>query len=92
MPTVTVSADPNWPWQPIETAPKDGTDILIVMSPDLDPEGEGLWAVARWDSERSTWMPWWDAPYGNDPTRRHDWPSHWMRLPDCPAAVLDEDR
>lgn len=66
-------------WQPIDTAPKDGTRIL-VYSQSL------YWLVAFFggDHDRpghlSQWRSAWDA----------EWlartPTHWMPLPDPPSA------
>jgi len=64
-------------WQPIETAPKDGTRILAwpVYSDDLPAE-------ARWRYMRRTpgrWETGSGPIYGNGPT-------HWMPLPPSPEA------
>jgi len=69
---------PNW--QPISTAPKDGTRILCVTGGDL--------VIAVWDddsSDRPSWrtrdgeMPWWWY-------REHQ-PQYWMPLPEPPKEV-----
>lgn len=60
-------------WQPIETAPKDGTVILIGAHLGIDI---GLWA---------DWLNGWidEAQSGyHDP----NWPTHWMPLPNPPSA------
>ncbi len=61
-------------WQPIETAPRDGTEILTYRS-------VGLMAVA-------TWLDPWDA--GSDWTVTDGAQligvTHWMPLPDPPTA------
>ena len=65
-------------WQPIETAPKDGTRMLGASGPDV--------SITSWDSFRK-WINesavtddgygW----YGHD-----DWtPTHWMPLPAPPT-------
>ena len=61
-------------WGPIETAPKDGTDIILYV---------GLiahdFAVAHWNGE------YWDMGCGGG--RVHDEfgaPTHWMPLPEAP--------
>jgi hypothetical protein len=78
-PIIRMSATPAPPeashralreWQPIETAPKDGTQV---------------WA---WDAERGSnpalWVDgaWWIT---YDDAMIH--PTHWMPLPDPPAAL-----
>jgi hypothetical protein len=62
------------PWQPIETAPKDGTPILITRPTEWQCE-EG-WHVVRWDDD------WWQVHDGkfDCPLRGPD-PTHWMPLP-----------
>ena len=65
-------------WQPIETAPKDGTEILILCR-------EGNMFVARWSY--SGCYEYWvsnacaDDCYGADDCDV----SHWMKLPEPPA-------
>jgi hypothetical protein len=61
-------------WQPIETAPKDGTNILLgwptmVLS--------GYWA--DWRSRKS-----WVTSRGEYSDKYA--PTHWMPLPDPPVA------
>lgn len=67
-------------WQPIETAPKDRTDILIAGGtysvrdyPDLKFSGVG---IAFWD--RDHW-------HGNEDNAHDEWcrhqPTHWQPLP-----------
>jgi hypothetical protein len=71
-------------WQPIETAPKDGTRILAVVQ-GFRP------AVAYWQNNRGVFdfidaedMPSpeaWDEYLRNEP----EWtPTHWMPLPEPP--------
>lgn len=63
-------------WQPIDTAVKDGTRILIVND-------KGLVVVARW---QSGWDTWHSVPgaYAVKPT-------HWMPLPSAPEVPKDSD-
>ena len=64
-------------WQPIETAPKDGSKILAHMrdNDDLGP------LILIWHDER--WIVSWD----NTDITEHwgDIPTHWMPLPSPPA-------
>ena len=78
-------------WQPIETAPKDGSKVLLAkfgwysvpaLTPfpaETDPKEFGLWwgAVGFW-SDR--WKNWND---GIEPCGLAG-PTHWMPLPDPP--------
>lgn len=65
-------------WQPIETAPKDGTNILLVNYKGNIASGlwqEGLLGVG------------WFLRGGNKPDtffNGHHGPTHWMPLPDAP--------
>jgi hypothetical protein len=77
-------------WQPIETAPKDGTEILAYEKCDyLYSNGEikpfERIKIVRWDEV----MQW------DNPEDEHDWltgssfdeqinPTHWMPLPKPP--------
>jgi hypothetical protein len=81
-------------WQPIETAPKDGTRILL---------GGGAWGDDWRDSAPAVMVGWWEVP------RRYDafWntcaaeagysmfpyesPTHWMPLPAAPAAATERE-
>lgn len=61
-------------WQPIETAPRDGT--LIIYG------GEGWVTVGRWHLDEEQW---WEL--NNDPTDAWggaDNPTAWMPLPTPP--------
>lgn len=73
------------PWRPIETAPKDGTLILLYFSdPDAIAWGEHIW-IARGAAKGDDFY-WIDqscdvlvlSDYRNQPT-------HWMHLPLPPA-------
>jgi hypothetical protein len=82
-------------WQPIETAPRDGTAILIYQ-PDYEVGGEreceranfhwrdgqaGVW----YDDHRYAigyWRPW--GGWGNR-NNAHVNPTHWMPLPPVPT-------
>jgi len=68
-------------WQPIETAPKDGTLVLTWSA--------RLCCVARWkDYEREPYKPhpsyrWYGWIDGYDGEDIPD-PTHWMPLPEAP--------
>jgi hypothetical protein len=65
-------------WQPIETAPKDGTPILITRETVfLSEEG---WHIVRWEED------WWTVHDGKfDHALRGPDPTHWMPLPERPS-------
>jgi hypothetical protein len=60
-------------WQPIETAPKDGTKI------DLWHKDGYRVADCRWDIKTKLWFT--DGPFPDDSDV-----THWMPLPAAPAA------
>ena len=76
-------------WQPIETAPKDGTPVLI-WKPDERMVGEYMMA-AYWSDEHcggSGWVPvggihiqGYHSPTVGGP---QGFPTHWMPLPKAP--------
>jgi hypothetical protein len=67
-------------WQPIETAPKDGTDIVVTCGPENDP----MYGVAYWD--KNAWRLWWsDTATGK--SRPHTWPTLWLPLPPLPEQA-----
>ena len=59
-------------WQPIETAPKDGTDILTYAK-------FGGISVRYWGEGDDEGMAW-------QPRIRGCFPTHWMPLPNPPEA------
>ena len=61
-------------WKPIETAPKDGTHIL-VYAPDID---RVLIAAFQANLGKGTWVGW----------RETLLPTHWMPLPTPPWRPL----
>lgn len=81
-------------WQPIETAPKDGTSVLLCWA--IDADGNTIdWRenlktaqvfvqVASWWSEVSGWVVYTDQVY--EP-QLHFTPTHWMPLPAPPSAA-----
>lgn len=72
-------------WKPIETAPKDGTPILILDW--LFEKNIPKVSIAYWgEDERGG--AWCDYRYWEDPDEEHGWEyeevSHWMPLPELP--------
>lgn len=71
-------------WQPIATAPKDGTRVLLGrFEPDRHGR-EGTIAVDYWRTgERNDFTGWGKFNMMSWP------PTHWMPLPDPPAKESD---
>ena len=82
-------------WQPIETAPKDGTRIILWLP--KTPHQKERWVVSFW--QKGFAFSYWSNEYGNGPmynkcyVRAGDGyvveykqiePSHWMREPTEP--------
>ena len=57
-------------WQPIETAPRDGTEILLFAR---GPYKDDYRGVGQWSGQRNDW-------FWNFAIR----PTHWMPLPEPP--------
>ena len=59
-------------WQPMDTAPKNGKDILIF--------NDGLIRIGFYDAARDgVWSVWQGRAQAS--------PTHWMPLPDAPQRV-----
>lgn len=71
------SAPPPVPeWQPIETAPKDGTDLLLAKIVGHIDHPTALWWLFK-GSWSLKWNKWWD---GIEPCGLSG-PTHWMPIP-----------
>jgi hypothetical protein len=66
-------------WQPIKTAPKDGTTVLAYF-----PTREGYFA--RQDVVPIHWTEWGNGVWENSSSghKVSDHPTHWMPLPSRP--------
>lgn len=63
-------------WQPIETAPKDGTWVLAV----------GKNGAGRWTTPQTVrWTGLWESPVHDARVEVYHQPTHWMPLPPAPA-------
>lgn len=79
-------------WQPIETAPKDGTPVLLFAGASIqhDSAPKPFFHVSRWVNEtRERWEPkseWELVRVIEDASHWESWelPSHWMPLPAPP--------
>ncbi len=68
-------------WQPIETAPMDGADMLLAKYVGHTDHSTALWWVVK-GSWSLKWKKWWD---GIEPSGLAG-PTHWMPLPSPPQA------
>ena len=64
------------PWKPMQTAPKDGTAVLVML------EGSDLAHAARWI----------DGPASPHVTMDNQAPGFWMAIPDDPEAQNYDSR
>lgn len=70
-------------WQPIETAPKDGTKILAYIHID-----DGDIGVMKWMDFGSGLAAWvWDDELMGEADPDPYQPTHWMSLPPNPDAI-----
>lgn len=82
-------------WQPIETAPKDGTWVLLCGGETTEDDylGDGVLikrpVVAFWDNEGGLlddgawYFCYWDGDWRDG----YDNPTHWMPLPEPPQSL-----
>ncbi len=70
-------------WQPIETAPKDGTTILLNYS------GMKAIRLGWWDDDRFAKKPhpFFAWPNCSKASARGNPPTHWMPLPEPPKET-----
>lgn len=70
-------------WQPISTAPRDGTPVLIYMPDAVEPcISLAMWSHCPEDPLGDAWYEYWGD--SNGPIDAE--PSHWMPLPKPPSA------
>lgn len=70
-------------WQPMNTAPTDGSSILCAWF-------DGSYAVLFWNPSREAWSAG-DGGWGSDRYRDEDCPNLWMALQPLPERVVDQD-
>lgn len=71
-------------WRPIETAPKDGTEIILfAIEEGFEDEGPSVW-IGSW-STTAWYGPAWTA-YEHRSETEYLTPTHWLPLPSPPSA------
>jgi len=78
-------------WQPIETAPRDGTDVIVGF----DRADTWIVHVAWWRTGEEYGCTandrgWWSYTLGSVTQEQLDedrTPTHWMPLPDPPVSI-----
>lgn len=92
-------------WQPIETAPRDGTEILIYVDVATVPVVHIAWYRSKDEWENSgqyccgwdilqEWEGWWSYTENSvSQSKLEDYkhPTHWMPLPNAPSHDLLDD-
>ena len=75
-------------WQPIDTAPRDGTDILLFQ-PDVDKHGierfyHALIIVGFWDDRYKKWSISNVGGFEGESEMQSEEVTHWTPLPKVP--------
>lgn len=70
-------------WQPIETAPRDGTHVLVMLDGNLPPTSAHWFGPADWPGLRSG--GWYLSVQQHEGPRLH--PTHWQPLPEPPSMI-----
>lgn len=76
----TRSLEERAQWQPIDSAPKDGTSVLLWAK---DLRFPGRMCVAQYITDDIEWWHVTDGKFGPWPLRGPS-PTHWMPLPEPP--------
>lgn len=80
-------------WQPIETAPRDGTYILAILGPNSGPHLQyhaGRMFVIRHEGMSRGYDMGWAVYPGYGGVSDHNF-THWMPLPPAPDRLQGED-
>jgi hypothetical protein len=77
-------------WQPIETAPRDGTRMLLWVAVNEEPV-IAAWCVSRAPYRFEGWSTGWETASGYDVGYASIGdPTHWRPLPAPPQEASDE--
>jgi hypothetical protein len=72
-------------WQPIETAPKDGTTILVFF--DGGDMVLACWSENVWHSDDRKLRPGWEPLHRVYDVEDAIFPTHWMPMPASPGSL-----
>lgn len=80
-------AEPQW--QPIESAPTDGTNILAIVAGNHPMSGQPfIPEVVKWTEDG-----WWNCMWGCASDNRGGYePTHWMPLPPAPSLENEQEQ
>ncbi len=70
-------------WKSIETAPKDGTKILLCSGTNWKEIEIGYWVVVGYNGVKGKWTTGFHCADEGDFDIFN--PTHWMPLPECPT-------
>lgn len=76
-------------WEPIETAPRDGSPILLYVVKVAD---EYTRAVGQYDGWRNIDVGYWELGLNDWHTVHSGEPTHWMPLPPAPQPMTKGTR
>jgi len=85
---IEAAIKPQRTWESIETAPKDGTDVLLMyIHIDTQVVHNGFWLGAS-DTDDESDIGWWSYEHSEvSRIKLDDWmiPTHWLPLPKLKA-------
>ncbi len=73
-------------WQPIESAPRDGSHLLLAR-PDWKVPWHGFYRMSETSEAKRFGEGWGRTNFGDPPLK----PTHWQPLPDPPAVKEPSD-
>lgn len=78
----------NTHWQPIETAPKDGTEVLLggVSTPFANGVNPAWVDIGSFEERGYCGSCWYSSATDRDGDRLDCDPTHWMPLPEPPEV------